>query len=275
MVSETPRIFVIDSGVGGLSVCASLVARLPDCSLRFVADNAFHPYGEKSAEEVRARVFEIYNAYAPAFDPHLVVLACNTATIAAIYEARDSLHNPALLDFIGTEPAVKPATRRTLSGTIGLLATQATVDSAHVAGRIEEVGGDCNFLLRASPTLVQIAEEKMRGQRPSMEALAAELERCFNEDALAGMDTCILGCTHFPLLKPELKRLAPALNWIDTGEDVSRRACTLLGRTGLYLGASEAQDHWMTFTDPTQRVAIAPDQLVALGLPRLMVENVA
>ena len=270
-----PRILVIDSGVGGLSVCAALVARLPDCALRFVADNAFHPYGTKTAAEVRGRVFEIYEREAPAFDPHLVVLACNTATIASIYQAREALSNPALLDFIGTEPAIKPATRRTISGTIGLLATQATVGSDHVAGRIADAGGDSTFLLRASPTLVQLAESKMRGDMVSLEALATELQRCFSAADLAAMDTCILGCTHFPLLKPELKRLAPALNWIDTGEDVSRRACTLLGRTGLHLAETQSQDHWMVFTDPSQRVAVAPDQLVALGLPRLMVENTA
>ena len=122
---------LIDSGVGGLTICASISRRLPDADLIMVADSAFFPYGNKTAEQIRERVTHLATTLVAEHKPDVLVLACNTATVYALQAVRQALELPV----IGTIPSVKPAARASLTGVVGVLATPATGGLPPMPGR--------------------------------------------------------------------------------------------------------------------------------------------
>lgn len=126
-------IAVLDSGVGGLTILAELERLLPGERLIYVADRAWCPYGPRPAAEVADRVEAIVRRLVEGDGPRLVVLACNTATIAAIGRLRDVFELP----IVGVEPAVKPAAERTRTGTVGVLATEASLGGEKFTGLVE------------------------------------------------------------------------------------------------------------------------------------------
>jgi glutamate racemase len=213
-MTSSAAIGVIDSGLGGLSVLAAIRSELPRESLVFVADHAHLPYGERDVDTIRARVLELGRGLAGSGCKALV-LACNTATAAAAEPLRARADCPV----VGMEPAIKPASKATRSGVIGVLGTGGTLASARFAGLLGRYAGDKRVVTRPSPELVALAETgRVSGARArgAVDAAVAPLVD-------AGADVIVLGCTHFPLLRGEIERAAGrGVAVVDTGAAVAR-----------------------------------------------------
>ncbi len=230
-MSEQP-IGVFDSGVGGLSVLREIHQLLPQESLLYVADSGFVPYGEKPPELIVERSCRIAEFLLEQGAKSLVV-ACNTATAAAVGELRLRYAVP----IIGMEPAVKPATLATRSGVVGVLATTGTLRSARFAALLDRFAGSVRVITQPCPGLVECIE---RGELDS-EPLARLLADYTQPLLEAGCDTLILGCTHYPFLKPLLQRILPAdIQLVDTGAAVARQLQNKLREFAL-LGQGPAQ----------------------------------
>ena len=229
---EAP-IGVFDSGVGGLSVLREIRARLPNESLLYVADSGHVPYGEKSPDFIRERC-RLLAEFLLARGAKALVLACNTATVAGVAELRERYPQ---LPVVGMEPAVKPAAAATQSGVVGVLATTGTLKSAKFAALLDRFASDVRVITQPCPGLVERIEA---GELES--AATRELLHGFVAPLLAeGCDTLILGCTHYPFIKPLLRGLVPdSISLIDTGAAVARQVQRLLAERDL-LAAGPAQ----------------------------------
>ncbi|MEZ2745969.1 glutamate racemase [Halopseudomonas bauzanensis] len=206
---------IFDSGVGGLSVLREIRQLLPAESLLYVADSGFVPYGEKSPETICERSRAIAE-FLLAQGAKALVLACNTATAAAVADLRARYAVP----IIGMEPAVKPATLATRSGVVGVLATTGTLRSARFAALLDRFAGSVTVVTQPCPGLVECVE---RGDLsgPQVTALLSRYTQPLLE---AGCDTLILGCTHYPFLRPVLEQLLPDhIRLVDTGAAVARQ----------------------------------------------------
>ena len=237
MVSNAP-IGVFDSGVGGLSVLREIRALLPNESLLYVADSGHVPYGEKSPEFIRERC-RVLAEFLLAQGAKALVLACNTATVAGVAELRELYPQ---LPIIGMEPAVKPAAAATQTGVVGVLATTGTLKSAKFAALLDRFASDVRVITQPCPGLVERIEA---GELDS--AATRELLHGFVAPLLAeGCDTLILGCTHYPFIKPLLRSLVPeSISLIDTGAAVARQLQRLLSeRELLATGPAEAARFW-------------------------------
>jgi len=212
---------VFDSGVGGLSVLAEIQQLLPDEPLLYVGDCGHIPYGEKSPAYIRercghvARFFQEQGAKA-------VVVACNTATVAAVADLRQRYpHWP----LVAMEPAVKPAAAATRNGIVGVLATTGTLQSATFAGLLDRFAADITVVSQPCPGLVELIEA---GDLYSYR-LKSLLQTYLQPLVAARCDTLILGCTHYPFLKPLLRELVgEEVVLIDTGAAVARQLRRLL-----------------------------------------------
>jgi len=206
---------VFDSGVGGLSVLKHIRAALPQHDLLYVADSGHVPYGDKSQDYIRERSLALtqflVNEGAAA-----VVIACNTATAAAAASLREHFTVP----IVAMEPAVKPAVAATRSGVVGVLATVGTLESSRFAALLEQYAGEVEIVMQACPGLVEQVEA---GELDSA-ATRILLERYTQPLIARGADTLVLGCTHYPFLKPLIAGIAgPDVRLIDTGEAVARQ----------------------------------------------------
>lgn len=223
-MSSAP-IGIFDSGVGGLSVLRHIREELPHENLLYVADSAHAPYGGKSPHEIQARSLAL-TEFLMAQGAKAVVVACNTATAAAIGLLRERLQLPV----IGMEPAVKPAVAATRSGVVGVLATTGTLQSAQFAALLESYGKNVRVVTQGCPGLVECVE---RGELDAPDTRA--LLRQYIEPLLAaGADTLVLGCTHYPFLKPLIEQLtAGRVALIDTGAAVARQVRRRIEEAGL------------------------------------------
>ncbi len=221
-----PHALVFDSGVGGLSVLREIADLLPQLRLTYAADNAGFPYGLKTESELVARVSAVVGALVEKAKPDIVVIACNTASTTALDAVRKFLAIPV----IGVVPAVKPAAAASQSRVIGLLGTRATVASSYTSTLIAQFAAGCTVLTHGSPELVEAAERKMQGLPPDQAAINAAVGQLFGQPGGDKLDTVVLGCTHFPLLGPELAAAAPhPVTWMDSGAAIARRVAALLG----------------------------------------------
>jgi glutamate racemase len=225
-MNKSAPIGVFDSGVGGLSVLLEIQRLLPNETLLYVADSGHVPYGEKTPEFIRQRSTVITDFLLEQGAKALVV-ACNTATAVGINELRAAYPN---LPIIGMEPAVKPAAAATRSGVVGVLATTGTLQSAKFAALLDRFASDVRVITRPCPGLVELIEA---GELHS--DVTRELLRGYVEPLLAeGCDTLILGCTHYPFIKPLLLELVPpSVSLIDTGMAVAKQLQRLLGERDL------------------------------------------
>ncbi len=234
---------VIDSGLGGLSVLAAIRAQLPHESLVFVADHAHLPYGERSADDIRARVLELGRALA-ASGCKALVLACNTATAAAAEDLRAVVDCPV----VAMEPALKPAAAATATGVIGVLGTGGTLASSRFAGLLGRYADDKRVVTRPAPELVAAVERGEAGTDRARGRVAAAVEPL----TAAGADVIVLGCTHFPVLRAEIEGAAgPDVAVIDTGAAVARELARRLGDAGLLNAATQpGGERFHTSGDP-------------------------
>ncbi|TAJ53501.1 MAG: glutamate racemase [Nevskiaceae bacterium] len=216
---------VFDSGLGGITVLKELVQRLPQEDFLYIADSGHCPYGGKSADEITARARAVTEALL-ARGAKLIVVACNTATIAAI----ETLRAEYPVSFVGMEPAVKPAAARTYSGVIGVLATGAALAGEKLHKLIREHAGGVRVITQPCPGLVERVElGDLNG--PQTRALVEEYTAPL---LAAGADVLVLGCTHYPFLRPLVAEVVgPRIAILDTGEAVARRTEALLQAEGL------------------------------------------
>ncbi|MDD2048475.1 glutamate racemase [Pseudomonas putida] len=242
---------VFDSGVGGLSVLAEIQRLLPNESLLYVADCGHIPYGEKSPEFIRQRcrlVAEFFREHGA----KAMVLACNTATVAAVADLRE--HYPDW-PLVGMEPAVKPAAAATRSGVVGVLATTGTLQSAKFAALLDRFANDVQVVTQPCPGLVECIEAGDLGS-PVLRDL---LQGYVNPLLAAGCDTLILGCTHYPFLKPLLAQMVPpSIAIIDTGAAVARQLQRLLGERQLLSDGPAREAQFWTSSSPEHLRKILP-----------------
>jgi len=251
MAERSAPVGVMDSGVGGLSVLAEIQRRLPNESLLYVADSGHVPYGEKSPDYIRQRLRHIAEFFQQQ-GAKAMVLACNTATVAAVADLREQYPQWPL---VGMEPAVKPAAAATRSGVVGVLATTGTLQSAKFAALLDRFASDVRVITQPCPGLVERIE--------AGDLISAELRRLlagYVQPLLqAGCDTLILGCTHYPFLRPLLAELVPAdVAIIDTGAAVARQLQRLLGERDLLAEGPAQQTAFWTSSDPDNLRKILP-----------------
>jgi len=217
---------VFDSGVGGLSILIEIRKTLPNEDLFYIADTAHCPYGVKPVEEIRKRVLDV-SEYLMGLGAKAIVVACNSACVAGLDHIRE-VHPE--IPIVGVEPAVKPAHDKTRSGKIGVLATDMTLSGERFSLLVEKYGTGIEVYTQPAPGLVELVEAgKLDGAETEQilkEYLVPMLEK--------GVDTLVLGCTHYPFLKPVIARLAgPDVAILDTGAAVARQTAKVLSQKQL------------------------------------------
>jgi glutamate racemase len=207
---------VFDSGVGGLSILDEALRQLPNHDYLYFADSANAPYGEKPPEWIAQRSLAVCQSLAEA-GCQAIVIACNTATAEAIQRIRAELK---AIPIIGVEPGIKPAALQSQKGLVGVLATEATLKSDKFNALLATLPGDCRFIKQAGEGLVPLIES---GQLHASET-AALLAHHLQPMRTAGVDTLVLGCTHYPFLMPLiLNQLGSSVLIVDTSEAVVRQ----------------------------------------------------
>jgi glutamate racemase len=211
---------VFDSGLGGLSVIQEIRSMLPAEDLVYIADSAYCPYGTRTPPEILERSVAMSEALY-AIGVKLTVVACNTACSVALEELRARFPLP----IVGLEPAVKPAIGTTKSGKIAVIATPTTVSGTRLKKLVQLHGGEIEVRLVAAPGWVDLVEAgEIRGEtaREAVEKLISPL-------LVEGVDTLVLGCTHYPFLRGVIDQIAGGhIRVIDSGEAIARRTRDLL-----------------------------------------------
>lgn len=214
-MSSPGAIGVFDSGVGGLSVLQHIRKTFPHERLIYVADSGHVPYGDKTPAYIEQRSHTL-TRFLVGQGADAIVIACNTATAAAVASLRDTFSIP----IIGMEPAVKPAVAASKSGVVGVLATVGTLESARFAALLERYGDEVEIITQGCPGLVEQVE---KGELDSAHTRAL-LERYTSPLLARGADTLILGCTHYPFFAAQIRDVIGAnIMLIDTGEAVARQ----------------------------------------------------
>ena len=213
---------VYDSGVGGLSVWRELVKLMPDEDYVYFSDAAHCPYGPKDPSYVVERACAVTDFLIDK-GCSLIVVACNTATAAAISYLRSHYDIP----FVGMEPAIKPAILHSRSGVVGVLATAGTFKGKLYLNTLARFSGNVKVIQRVGEGLVETVEKGVL-DGPEVEAL---VRRCIDPMLEAGADHIVLGCTHYPFLQPVIERLAgPGVTIVNPAPAVARQAQRLLNK---------------------------------------------
>ncbi|MEL7481485.1 MAG: glutamate racemase [Pseudomonadota bacterium] len=211
---------VFDSGVGGLTVAQALKSISPAVHVDYSADTGYFPYGDKSDEELRRRLPAVAAALVEAGKPDVFVIACNTASTLALDEVRARLTVPV----VGTVPAIKPAIAESDTNTVGLLATPGTIRRPYTQDLIDEFARDATVIKHGSQSLVALAEAVARGESPPLKAFAEAQAPLFSANGGDRMDTVVLACTHFPLVRAQLEASAPRpVRYVDSGDAIARQ----------------------------------------------------
>jgi glutamate racemase len=214
---------VFDSGVGGLSILGSIRSALPSVRLSYCCDNLNFPYGTKSDDQVVRFTVDVTSRFFAEAKFDVLVIACNTASTIALAAVRAALPIPV----VGVVPAVKPAAAASRSKVIGVLATPGTIRRPYLADLIREFAADCEVITCGSSGLVQLAERKLRGDIGTDDEFKREIGEIITGCG-KGLDQLVLGCTHFPLVADELRRvLPPGVLFVDSGGAVASRVAAI------------------------------------------------
>lgn len=218
MTNNNP-IGVFDSGIGGTSIWSAIHQLLPNEKTIYLADSKNAPYGQKSKDEIISLSKKNVD-FLLGMDCKLIVIACNTATTNAIKELREQYTIP----FIGIEPAIKPAAINSITHTIGILATQGTLNST-LFNKATEMYQDVKIIEQVGHGLVQLIENGDLNS-PEMTQL---LESYLKPMIEANIDYLVLGCSHYPYLIPQIEKILPKhIHIIDSGEAVAKQTQNIL-----------------------------------------------
>ena len=234
-MNSHPIIF-IDSGVGGLPYLALARQRLPAERFIYVADRLHYPYGEKDMAQIQADVLETFRLIMDRFSPKAAVIACNTASVAALERLRQTFPIP----FVGVVPAVKPAAAFSRSRRIGVLATPQTVKNDYLDGLIDNFANGCEVVRIAAPALRDFVENEF------FSATADTRERVLEDAAAsvnsAGTDVLVLACTHFLHVAAALQeKLGRGVRLIDSREGVVNQLERVIDRQSLRTAKTEGE----------------------------------
>jgi glutamate racemase len=250
---------IFDSGVGGLSVAWHIRAELPAERLLYIADSAYAPYGGKSSDQVEDRAVKL-SRYLAGRGAKALVVACNTATAAAIHRLR-SLHT---IPIIGMEPALKPAVAMTRTGVIGVLATAGTLNSDKFYRLQAEFGRGVEIVTQPCPGLVELVEMGNLDGFETRQLAAQYLGHLLSR----GVDTVVLGCTHYPFLIPLFRYIAGSeVQVLDAGIPVSRQVRRQLESRNLCAPAGNAGGLEILSTGDTERARAVIAKLWGSPLP--------
>ncbi len=265
-----PTILIFDSGLGGLTVFAQVRKARPDARLVYAADDAGFPYGRLAEDVLVERVLTVMGRLIAIHAPALVVIACNTASTLVLPHLRARFAVP----FVGTVPAIKPAAALSFSKRITVLATPATVARDYTRDLIATHASDCRVNLVGSQSLAAFAEAELSGIPVADSDLLAELAPCFVEDAGGRTDVVALSCTHYPLLLPRFKSLAPwPAMWIDPAPAIGRRVAQLLGPS-VHGPTATGDAALAVFTDGAGLGRPLRAALAERGLPTIVVDAI-
>lgn len=255
---------LFDSGVGGLSIMKEVRRLLPAEDLLYYADSAYCPYGVKPPQVIRARAFAICD-FLLSRGAKIIVIASNTTSVAALDAVRERTGIPV----VGVEPAVKPAVSATRNGRVGVLATGVTLAGERFNSLVERFGEGVEVYTQPCPGLVELVESG-RWERPEAEAM---LGRYLDPLLARGVDTIVLGCTHYPFLRQLVEKLAgPDVSVIDTGKAVARQVVRVLEGNGLLAaGNGPGGEQFFTSGKPEE---VEPVIRLLWGNPDLVVEQV-
>lgn len=251
-MSQSAAIGIFDSGVGGLSVYRAIREILPTQPVIYFADQQHVPYGSRPLEEVR-NFSEAITRFLIQKGAGLIVVACNTASAAALHYLRAIFPH---IPFVGMEPAVKPAAETTRSGKVGVLATPATFQGALYASVVERFASGVEIMSDTCNGLVQEIEAGRLKGDPARYILESALTPMLRE----GIDTIVLGCTHYPFVIPLIEEICgTSVRVIDPAPAVARQTRRLLEQHGLLAeGDRPAEVHFYTSGDPvTLRMQVA------------------
>ncbi len=212
---QQQTIGILDSGLGGLSVLREIRALLPNENLHYIADSAWCPYGRRTFEEITERTGFLTD-HLIHHGAKAIVIACNSATIAAIGSLRATYPLP----FIGMEPAVKPAAAHTKTHVIGVLATEASLAGEKFHRLVSSHAQGVRVITRPCPEFVELVEAGILDGPEAENAVEHHVRPLINE----GADILVLGCSHYPFLRPLIEKAAGEnVAVIDTGSPVAKR----------------------------------------------------
>ena len=268
MHSDAP-IGVFDSGVGGLSVLQALRAELPQERFVYLGDGGHAPYGERDDTHVLARSHAITRYLLATHHIKALVVACNTATAAAVHVLRQDFPT---LPIVGIEPALKPAAQLSRTQRIGVLATRGTLGSEKFATLLASLAQQAQFLLQPCDGLADAIE---RDDTIKIRALCAEFTRPMAPFGIeiGAVDTLVLGCTHYPFVEPVLRQcVGAAVRILECGAPVARQTRRLLAErdalashdlpapafyyTGTPQVLSDAVRRWLQLDSPVHAIAL-------------------
>lgn len=248
---------IFDSGFGGLTVARAIHERLPQESLIFFGDTARCPYGPRDLREVRGFVRQI-GTWLSRHDVKLIIIACNTATAAGLALAQMEFDVPV----IGVvEPGARGAVRMTRNRRVGVIATQATIDSGIYPDTIRNLDAGVTAFSSATPLFVEIVEDGIRRSNSPIERLTAEASDVYLRPAFqtiardyldpikrAGVDTLVLGCTHYPVLAPLIQQaVGEGVSIISSSEETAKEVVETLTYRG-HLADGSVPQHSSFFT---------------------------
>ncbi len=238
---------VFDSGVGGLSVLRHLHAHLPREQFVYVADQAHVPYGRRPLQDIQ-QLSEKVTRFLLTKKVKLVVIACNTASGAALNKLRRTFPS---LPFVGMEPAVKPAAEQTKSGKVGVLATTGTFESQRYAALMRRFGAGVTVFENPCSGLV----ERIEAGQVDGDETEQLLRRCVEPMLAAGVDSLVLGCTHYPFIRPLLTKICgTAMIIIDPAPAIARQTARLLQENRIEGGGNGTLSFY-TSGDPARMTA--------------------
>jgi len=194
----------------------------------YVGDDAGFPYGDWEEQALTARMVGLFESLIERFSPTVAIVACNTASTLIMPALRERFDMP----FVGIVPAIKPAAERTHSGLVTVLATPGTVSRPYTQELIKKFAGSCEVKLVGATQLARMAEDHMQLRDIDLQLLREEIRPCFVQRGQRKTDIVTLGCTHYPFLVSEMRKLAPwPVDWLDPAPAVAQQARRVLNQT--------------------------------------------
>ena len=267
-MSDARPIGVFDSGIGGLTVVSALRRALPNESIYYIGDTARVPYGGKSATTVQRYSSEIASLLLGE-DAKTVVVACNTASALALPMLEQTL--PVSVTGV-IAPGAKAATAATRNGHIGVIGTRATIKSGAYEQALRKLNPDVRVSTRACPLLVPLIEEGWLTSDLTDEIVMQYLQPLLDD----GVDTLVLGCTHYPLLRPAIQRLlGDNITLVDSAENCATAVRELLGREGLTAPNESNGTLQVALTDPPDAFLEIAHQALQLDIGEVQIVDLA